>query len=223
MGSIPEWTELACACCRAGSPHPPAHAPLLPSKQQVCGTNEGSQVLPRLLILSHEFAFLFLLTGKRKLLAFKLILIDPSMSLCCSSFPLCSYLLPFMFEGKETEFCFSIWDALNKLSYPFGGFCENKSWSAKFSRMNLWETFIKTRKRQVRKSWIRLCNEWTQLTHACGLLASLVTVVESYLFVCNILFHQNTLVIKRHEGRHIRKCAIHQNEKYHISYMINVG
>lgn len=68
-------TELACVCCSAGSLHPPAHAPLLHYQQQVCGTNEGLQVLPTLLFESYAFAFHSFLTGQRKLHAFKLILI----------------------------------------------------------------------------------------------------------------------------------------------------
>lgn len=61
-------TELACVRSRAGSLHPPAHAALLSYQQQVCGTNEGLQVL----FQSHDFAFLSFLTGQRKIQAFKL-------------------------------------------------------------------------------------------------------------------------------------------------------
>lgn len=64
-------TELACVCSSAGSLYPPVHAPLLCHQEQVCGTNAGLQVL----FLSHGFAFLSSLTGKRKFHAFKLVLL----------------------------------------------------------------------------------------------------------------------------------------------------
>lgn len=61
-------TGLACVGSSAGSLHRPAHAALLSYQEQVCGTNEGLQVL----CLSHDFAFLSFLTGQSKFHAFKL-------------------------------------------------------------------------------------------------------------------------------------------------------
>ena len=65
-------TEPACVCSSAGSLHPPAHAPLLCYQEQVCGTNEGLQVL----FLSHDFAFLSFRTEQKKFHAFKLFRIS---------------------------------------------------------------------------------------------------------------------------------------------------